>query len=121
MALNIGISPRIRKSPFFNSTVKAGAATFTVYNHMYMPTSYGDPLREYDRLINGVSMWDVAAERQVELAGPDAAKLAQYFTPRNLSGQVVGQGKYTPICNHAGHIINDPICLKLAEDRFWFS
>ncbi|MEL6288269.1 MAG: glycine cleavage T C-terminal barrel domain-containing protein [Pseudomonadota bacterium] len=117
----ISFGPRVRKSPFFDATMKSGASAFTIYNHMYMPVSYGDPIGEYERLINGVSMWDVAAERQVEFAGPDAAKLAQYLTPRNLSKHVVGQGKYVPICNHAGHILNDPILLKLAEDRYWLS
>lgn len=121
MAFQISIGPRVRKSPFYDATVKAGVAGFTIYNHMYMPVSYGDPAAEYDRLINGVSMWDVSAERQVELKGPDAFKLAQYLTPRNLSAFVVGQGKYVPICNHQGHVLNDPICLKLAEDRYWLS
>lgn len=121
MAFQIGIGPRVRKSPFYDATVKAGVAGFTIYNHMYMPISYGDLDAEYDRLINGVGMWDVAAERQVELKGPDAFKLAQYLTPRNLSKFAIGQGKYVPICNHQGHLINDPICLKLAEDRYWLS
>jgi len=121
MSFQISIGPRVRKSPFYDATVKAGVSGFTIYNHMYMPVSYGAPEAEYDRLINGVSMWDVAAERQVELKGPDAFKLAQYLTPRNLSKFVVGQGKYVPICNHDGHVINDPICLKLAEDRYWLS
>ena len=88
---------------------------------MYMPTSYGDPEGEYWRLINGVSMWDVAAERQVEVAGPDATKLVRYLTPRNLAKFAIGQGKYVPVCNNQGHLINDPVLLKLADDRYWFS
>ncbi|MBI1385750.1 MAG: glycine cleavage system protein T [Rhizobiales bacterium] len=121
MAFSIAIGPRVRKSPFFEATVKAGVTGFTIYNHMYMPVSYGDPLGEYWRLVEGVSMWDVACERQVEIAGPDAGKLAQYLTPRNLSGQVVGQGKYVPICDHAGTLLNDPILLKLSEEKYWLS
>ena len=86
-----------------------------------MPTSYGDPEAEYWRLIHGVSQWDVGVERQVQLRGPDAGRLAQILSPRDLSGCKVGQGKYVPLCNHRGTIINDPILLKLADDLYWFS
>ncbi len=86
-----------------------------------MPTGYGKPEAEYWRLINGVAMWDVAVERQVQLKGPDAAKLAQILSPRDISKCVVGQGKYVTLCNHAGTLINDPILLKRADDLYWFS
>ncbi len=121
MSFTLAIGPRVRKSPYFEATLAAGVTHFTTYNHMYMPVSYGDPEGEYWRLIQGVSLWDVAAERQVELAGPDAAALAQAMSPRDLSRCKVGQGKYVPLCDHAGRLINDPVLLKLAEDRFWFS
>lgn len=88
---------------------------------MLMPTGYGDPEAEYDRLLNHVAMWDVSVERQVELVGPDAAKLAQILTPRKLDNLPTGQGWYVAICDHRGVILNDPILLKLAEDRFWLS
>ena len=117
----ITISARVRKSPFFDATLRHGVTHFSIYNHMYMATSYGDPKGEYRRLMEGVSIWDVACERQVELCGADAAALAQYLCPRDLSNCQVGQGLYVPMCDHDGRIINDPILLKLAEDRFWLS
>ncbi len=118
-----GISPsaRLRPSPFFEATRAEGVTAFTTYNHMLMPTSYGHPEAEYWRLLNGVSQWDVAVERQVQLLGPDAGRLAQILCARDLSKCKVGQGKYVPLCNHAGSLINDPILLKLAEDRYWLS
>ena len=88
---------------------------------MYMPTSYGDPMAEYERLVNGVAMWDVAVERQVALKGPDALKLARILTPRNLDGLQIGQGKYVPMCNYQGYLINDPILLQIDEDEIWLS
>lgn len=114
-------SARLRPSPFFAATVAEGVTSMTTYNHMLMPTSYGHPEEEYWRLINGVSMWDVAVERQVQLRGPDAGRLAQILAPRDLSKQKDGQGKYVPLCNHDGVLINDPICLKLADDLYWLS
>ena len=118
-----GITPsaRLRPSPFYEATLAEGVCAFTTYNHMLMPTSFGKPLEEYWRLINGVSQWDVAVERQVQLRGPDAERLAQILAPRDLSKCKVGQGKYVPLVNHQGVLINDPICLKLADDLYWLS
>ena len=121
MTYQIGIGPNLRKSAYFDATVRDGVKSFSVYNHMLIPGHFGDPEAEYDRLLNGVAMWDVAAQRQVELQGPDAGRLAQYLTPRNLSGTRVGQGRYVPLCDHGGWVINDPVLLKLAEDRYWLS
>jgi glycine cleavage system aminomethyltransferase T len=121
MSLILSVGARVRKSPFFAASRKAGLVAASVYNHMFMPTSYGDPAAEYDRLINGVAMWDVGVERQVALKGPDALKLARLLTPRNLDGLVIGQGKYVPICNFDGVIINDPVLLQVAEDEIWLS
>lgn len=115
------LSPRVRRSPFYDATVEDGVTGFSPYNGMLMPVGYGDPEAEYWRIINAVSMWDVAVERQVEIAGPDAGRLAQTLCPRDLSRCVPGQGLYVPMCNHAGTLINDPVLLKLSEDRYWLS
>lgn len=121
MSFTIGIGPNIRKSAYFEATVRDGVQSFSVYNHMYIPGHFGNPEAEYDRLLNGVAMWDVAAQRQVALRGPDAGRLAQYLTPRNLDKTKVGQGRYVPICDYDGWLINDPVLLKLAEDHYWLS
>jgi aminomethyltransferase len=118
-----GITPsaRLRPSPFYEATLAEGVTAFTTYNHMLMPTSYGHPEEEYWRLLKGVSQWDVACERQVQLKGPDAGRLAQLLSPRDLNHCRVGQGKYVPLCNHAGVLINDPILLKRDDDLYWLS
>jgi len=121
MSFSLGIGSNIRKSPYFDATVADGVQSFSVYNHMYLPAHFGDPQGEYERLINGVAMWDVGAQRQVELQGPDAAQLVQYLCTRDVSGTAIGQGRYVPICNHDGSLINDPVLLKLSEDQFWLS
>ena len=123
MTRKFEISPttRLRRSPFFDATVREGVTGFYPYNNMLMPTGFGHPEEEYWRIINGVSMWDVAVERQVELNGPDAEKLAQILCPRNLQNFNEGQGKYVALCNHNGVIINDPIILKLSKSRYWLS
>ena len=117
----ISLGCRIRKSPFFASTLKYGVKVFTVYNHMYMPTIYADALEDYRAIIDGVTLWDVAGERQVEITGTDAAAFTQWITTRDLSRCSVGQCKYTLLTDDAGGVLNDPVLLKLAEDRFWLS
>ncbi len=112
---------RLRTSPYYLSTLAEGAESLVTYNRMLIPRGYGDREAEYWRLINGVSMWDVAGQRQVQIKGPDAAQLAQILCTRDLSSQVVNQGKYVAICDYRGRLINDPIALKVAEDCYWLS
>ena len=117
----IVISPRVRKSPYFDSTMKYGASAFTIYNHMYLPIVFEGPEKDYENLLNGVQLWDVGVERQIEIKGSDASKLAQYITPRDVHKCNIGQAMYAPLLDFQGGFINDPVMLKLAEDHFWFS
>jgi glycine cleavage system aminomethyltransferase T len=121
VAYQIGIGPNVRKSVYFDATVADGVKSFSIYNHMLIPAHFGDPLAEYTSLMTGVTMWDVAAQRQVEIAGADAAQLIQYLTTRDMRKTRVGQGRYVPICNHDGMLINDPVLLMLAPNRYWLS
>ena len=87
----ITIGPRVRKSPFYDATIRHDARSFTIYNHTFMPMNYeSDPEVEFSKLLNGVQIWDVGCDRQVQITGPDTMKLAQLLTPRNLSGCAVG-------------------------------
>ena len=116
-----GFGTQIRKSPFFEATVKWGAKDFSVYNHMYIPRDFGDPEENFWNLINSAILCDVSVERQVEITGPDASKFIQYLTPRDLSKCAVGQCKYVLITNEEGGILNDPVLLRLGTNHFWLS
>ena len=118
---NFGFGTQIRKSPYFNSTIKWGATSFSVYNHMYIPRDFGNPEKNFWNLVNEAILCDVAVERQVEITGSDAAKFIQLLTPRDLSKLSVGQCKYVLIINNEGGILNDPVLLKLDENHFWLS
>ena len=118
---DFGFGTQIRKSPFFNATVKWGAKGFSVYNHMYIPRDFGNPEENFWNLVNTAILCDVSVERQVEITGPDAFKFIQLLTPRDLSNLSVGQCKYVLITNNEGGIINDPVLLRLAENHFWLS
>jgi aminomethyltransferase len=111
--------PWYRKSPFFEATLRWGCTAYDVYNHMYLPAYYDDPVTEYWALVNDVTLWDVAVERVVEISGPDGFALANTLTCRDLTRCAVGQGKYAPVIAPDGGIINDPVLLRRAENTFW--
>src|SRR4030095_5920772 len=110
-----------RRSPYHQRAVEAGCTSWDLYNHMLIPTLYDDDVAEYWHLVDHVTLWDVAVERQLEVKGPDAARFAQLLTPRDLSATQPEQCKYVLICAPDGGIVNDPILLKLADDHFWLS
>lgn len=116
-----GFGTQIVKSPYFDATVRWGAQGFSVYNHMYIPRDFGDPEQNFWNLVNDAILCDVAAERQVEITGPDAAEFMQTLTSRDLSTMAVGQCKYILITNADGGLLNDPVLLRLGENHFWIS
>lgn len=120
MAL-ISPSRRLRRTPFSDGVEAAGVKAYTVYNHMLLPTVFRSVQEDYHHLKSAVQIWDVACERQVELRGPDAGKLMQMLTPRDLRGMQAGQCYYVPIVDETGGMLNDPVAVKLAEDRWWIS
>ena len=118
---DFGFGTQIRKSPYFDATVRWGAKDFSVYNHMYIPRDFGDPEQNFHNLINEAILCDVSVERQVEITGPDAYKFVQLLTPRDLTKLSIGQCKYVLIVNNEGGILNDPVLLRLGENHFWLS
>ena len=112
---------RLKRSPYFACTQRAGCRGYTVYNHMLLPICYDDPVTEYRKLLEDVTLWDVSVERNVEISGPDGARFAELLTPRDLSKCRVGEGRYVLLVDDSGGIVNDPVLLRLAEDRFWLA
>jgi aminomethyltransferase len=113
--------PWYRRSPFFEKTLEAGVTGFDIYNHMYIPAYYDDPVDEYWHLLNHVTLWDVSVERIVEISGPDASAFTNMLTCRDLTKCAVGQGKYVLITAPDGGIVNDPVLLRVEEDRWWLA
>jgi glycine cleavage system aminomethyltransferase T len=112
---------RIRKSPYFYASRRHGVAMYGFYNHTYHPRHYGDPVAEYWKLLEGVTLWDVGVEKQVEITGPDAFRFTNMLVPRDLTKCAVGQCKYVFLTAADGGIVNDPVLLRLGENHFWLS
>jgi len=111
--------PWYRQSPFFKSTVRAGCTAYDIYNHMYLPGYYDDPETEYWLLNDKVTLWDVGVERTVQVSGPDADKLIDLITCRDLTKCAVGQGKYMLVTAPDGGIVNDPVLLHPEPTVWW--
>ncbi|MEM7564271.1 MAG: glycine cleavage T C-terminal barrel domain-containing protein [Pseudomonadota bacterium] len=116
-----GLNPRIRKSPFFASSIKYGATEFHPYNGMWMPVGYDTPVNEYWNTIERAGIWDVAVQRCVEIKGPDAEAFTNLLTVRDVSKVSVGQCRYIIMTNQNGGILNDPVMMRMADDQFWLS
>ena len=114
-------SRRLRRTPFSEGVERAGVKAYTVYNHMLLPTVFRSVQEDCDHLKSAVQVWDVACERQVEIRGPDAARLVQMLTPRDLRKMAAGQCYYVPMVDGAGGMLNDPVAVRLDDDRFWVS
>ena len=114
-------SRRVRSTPFTSRIEKQGVTAYTVYNHMLLPAAFGSIEDSCEHLKKDVQVWDVAAERQVEIFGEDAANLVQLMTCRDLSKSKIGRCYYCPIIDDNGNLVNDPVILKLAENRWWIS
>ncbi|MEM7171524.1 MAG: hypothetical protein AAF530_15245 [Pseudomonadota bacterium] len=114
-----GLNPRIRKSPFFEATIASGANEFHPYNGMWMPVGYDTPVNEYWNTIERAGLWDVAVQRVIEISGSDAVAFMELLTPRPIAKMAVGQCRYIFLCNQDGGLLNDPVMLRIAADRFW--
>ena len=109
--------PWYRRSPFFEATLRWGCTAYDVYNHMYLPAYYDDLAAEYWALVHDVTLWDVGVERTVQIAGPDADRLIDMLTCRDLTRCAVKQGKYMLVISPSGGIVNDPVLLHVEIGR----
>ena len=122
MSDGLKMSRRIRRTPYTSRIEKVGVRGFSVVNHMLLPKSFQPTVEEdYWHLRTHVQIWDVSCQRQVEIQGPDAERLIQWMTPRDIGSCEKGQCMYIPITDVDGGLINDPVLLKLSEDHFWLS
>lgn len=120
------IDTRVRKSPYWHLSMDAGCWRASIYNRMYHPRGYvrpedGGAMVEYDALINHVTLWNVAVERQIQVTGPEAEAFVDFVITRDATKIPVMRARYVILCNESGGILNDPVLLRIAEDEFWFS
>ena len=114
----ISKSRRVRSTPFTKKIEEQGVKSYTVYNHMLLPTSFSNVDEEYLHLKKDVQLWDVSVQREIEISGKDAHQLVQLMTCRDLSKSKVGSCYYVPLIDSNGGMVNDPLIYKL-ENNIW--
>ncbi|MEO3414933.1 dimethylsulfoniopropionate demethylase [Roseovarius sp. CAU 1744] len=114
-------SRRVRRTPFSDGVEAAGVKAYTVYNRMLLPTVFASPVEDYHHLKQAVQVWDVSCERQVQVKGPDALRLIQLLTPRDLSKLAPNRCLYIPVTDQGGGMLNDPVLIQAGPDTFWIS
>ncbi len=114
----ISKSRRVRSTPFTKKIEEQGVKSYTVYNHMLLPTSFSNVDDEYLHLKKDVQIWDVSVQREIEISGKDAHQLVQLMTCRDISKSKVGSCYYVPLIDSNGGMVNDPLIYKL-EDNIW--
>ena len=117
----ISKSARLRSTPFTEQIEKYGVKAYTVYNHMLLPTFFESVEADCLHLKEFVQIWDVSVERQIEISGPDSARLVQMMTCRDLSKAKQGICYYAPIIDEKGFMINDPLIMLLEDNKWWLS
>ncbi len=118
----LNMSRRIRRTPYTEKVIEAGVSGFTVVNHMLLPKSYKATVEEdYWHLSKNTQIWDVSCQRQVQIVGNDATKLIQLMSPRSIKDMPIGKCYYYPMIDENAGMINDPVLLKLSENKYWLS
>ncbi len=120
------VDTRVRKSAYWHLSAQAGCWRASIYNRMYHPRGYvrpedGGAMVEYDSLVNHVTMWNVAVERQIQVKGPDACDFVNFVITRDATKIPPMRARYVILCNEQGGMLNDPVLLRVAEDEYWFS
>ena len=119
--MELSLSKRIRKTPYFKFTKENSPKAYTVYNHMLLPTIYNSLEEDYYHLKSEVQIWDVSVERQIQISGKDSKKLIQIITPRDLSNISFGKCYYAPIVDEQCKVLNDPVIFLINENKIWIS
>ncbi|MEM7242802.1 MAG: DUF1989 domain-containing protein [Pseudomonadota bacterium] len=73
---------------------------------------------EYWTTRDAVSLQDMSGLRKFDIVGPDAEKLLQMATTRDVSKLAVHRGQYTLMCDDSGEVIDDGTLFRLAPELF---
>jgi aminomethyltransferase len=74
--------------------------------------------REYWAIRDAVALIDVSPLMKYMIEGPDAARLLDKLTPRDIGKMAVGQVGYTGWCDDEGKLLDDGTISRLGEHTF---
>ncbi|MBA3687821.1 MAG: (2Fe-2S)-binding protein [Chloroflexi bacterium] len=106
-----------RRTPLHDEHLAEGAQ-MDRFGGWWRPWNYGDHLAEYQAVREAVSLGDVSTLGKFVVAGADAVEFLQRLYPTDVSTIRVGRSRYALLLNERGHVIDDGMICREADDRF---
>ena len=84
-----------------------------------MPVQYSGILQEHHAVRTGVGVFDVSHMGEIEVRGPDALRLVNYFSTNNAAKLKEGQAHYSGLLYEHGGFVDDILVHKISGDHFF--
>src|SRR3954465_15087489 len=112
-------SPAPLKSTCLNATHRAVGAKMVDFGGWDMPVQYSGIMDEHNAVRNAVGLFDVSHMGEIEIRGPEAAKLTDFVTSNAVHKLKTGQAHYSGLLYDHGGFVDDILVHKVADDRFF--
>ena len=108
----------LKRTPLFDVhlALKAKMVDFGGWN---MPVQYSGIIDEHNAVRHAVGLFDVSHMGEIEVGGPEAAKLVDFVSTNNAAKLKIGQAHYSGLLNEHGGFVDDILVHKVAADEFF--
>src|SRR6516162_8714849 len=111
-------APSLRATPL-NSVHRALGARMVDFGGWDMPVQYSGIIEEHNAVRNAVGLFDVSHMGEIEIRGPEAARLTDYVTTNAVAKLKTGQIHYSGLLYEHGGFVDDILVHKVADDHFF--
>ncbi|HTP36523.1 MAG TPA: glycine cleavage system aminomethyltransferase GcvT [Candidatus Acidoferrales bacterium] len=111
-------APALRVTPL-NSVHRRLGAKMVDFGGWDMPVQYTGIIDEHCAVRNAVGLFDVSHMGEIELRGPEAAKLADFATTNAIAKLQTGQAHYSGLLYDHGGFVDDILVHKVADDHYF--
>src|SRR5437763_6082219 len=111
-------APSLRATPL-NSVHRALGAKMVDFGGWDMPVQYSGVIDEHNAVRNAVGLFDVSHMGEIEIKGPEAAKLTEFATTNAVAKLQFGQAHYSGLLYETGGFVDDILVHKVADDHFF--
>src|ERR1700758_2299422 len=108
----------LKKTPLFDVHV-ASKAKMVDFGGWNMPVQYTGIIDEHNAVRNAVGLFDVSHMGEIEIRGPEAARLTDFVTTNNVAKMKTGQAHYSGLLYEHGGFVDDILVHKVAGDHFF--
>ncbi|MEO7652008.1 MAG: glycine cleavage system aminomethyltransferase GcvT, partial [Bryobacteraceae bacterium] len=102
-----------------NAVHRASGARMVDFGGWDMPVQYSGILDEHHAVRKAVGLFDVSHMGEIEIRGPEAARLTDYIATNAVSKLKIGQAHYSGLLYEHGGFVDDILVHKVADDHFF--